>query len=70
MKRRGNYPHWAFQSHRAFKARKRWHLANVARALDDLNTGSAFLPFYAEVDEVRNRITAWRKALSVKEWGR
>ena len=70
--RRGDYPYWAYPSHRRFKATKRAQLRAVLKAPDDLRDGSLYLPYggYETLMSVSVRAEQLRRLLSAKAWGR
>jgi hypothetical protein len=65
-------------THRQFKQVKRAQLRNLENALNLLYCGSAYAPMgpvmrgehRLYVGDIQDLINAWRKRMSVKEWGR
>ena len=54
---------------RAFKARKRREIAAAERAIWNALGGAAYTPM-RDVGVVLAKVREWRKACSVKAWGR
>lgn len=70
---KSSYPHWAYRTHREFKAKKRADIRALLSALDRYRNGCAYCPTGADglmVDAVAELLRVAQDELSVNKWGR